>query len=134
MLPASRAKGNAETEASREIVRKFYAAVSRKDIEAARPYVHDDLIFYGVFETYYGADAYLTSLTGLLGITNKLEVRAIIADGNNVAVLFDLDTREPAKADTLVAEWHQIKDGKIYRVRSAFDARSFAKMFDGGGK
>jgi hypothetical protein len=31
----------------------------------------------------------------------------------------------------LVAEWHQIKDGKIARVASAFDGRPFAAMFGG---
>jgi hypothetical protein len=134
MLPASETKGSSETEISREILKKFYEAVARKDIEGARQYVHDGLIFYGVFETYHGPNEYLTSLTGLLGITTKLEVKTIIADGNNVAVFFDLETKSPAKGNVLVAEWHQIKDGKIYRVRSAFDARPFAKMFSGGKK
>jgi len=38
----------------------------------------------------------------------------------------------PAAATTLVAEWHQIKNGKISRVESAFDGRPFAAMFAGG--
>ncbi len=47
------------------------------------------------------------------------------------AVLFELETRAPAAATTLVAEWHQIKNGKISRVESAFDGRPFAAMFTG---
>jgi len=30
----------------------------------------------------------------------------------------------------LVAEWHQIRDGKIVRVYSAFDGRLLALMFE----
>ncbi len=35
-------------------------------------------------------------------------------------------------ATTLVAEWHQVKNGKISHVESAFDGRPFAAMFAGG--
>ena len=35
----------------------------------------------------------------------------------------------PAAATTLVAEWHQVKNGKIVRAQSAFDGRPFAAMF-----
>jgi hypothetical protein len=31
---------------------------------------------------------------------------------------------------TLVAEWHEVRDGTIVRVRSAFDGRLFAPMFE----
>lgn len=61
----------------------------------------------------------------------RLDVKAIIAEGNNVAVFFELETKAPVAATTLVAEWHQIKNGKISRVESAFDGRPFAAMFSG---
>jgi len=34
----------------------------------------------------------------------------------------------------MVAEWYQIKDGKIVHVESAFDGRPFAGMFAGGSQ
>ena len=37
----------------------------------------------------------------------------------------------PAAAITLVAEWHQVNNGKIVHVESAFDGRPFAAMFSG---
>jgi hypothetical protein len=43
-----------------------------------------------------------------------------------------LETKAPAAATTLVAEWHQVKNGKICRVESAFDGRPFAAMFARG--
>jgi ketosteroid isomerase-like protein len=114
-----------------EILKKFYAAVAKKDIAAARSYLNDDLVFVGLFETYPNAEAYLKALTGLLSITVRLDVKKIIAEGNDAAVFFELETRAPAEATTLVAEWHQFRNGKISRVESAFDGRPFAAMFAG---
>jgi ketosteroid isomerase-like protein len=115
-----------------EILKKFYAAVAKKDIATARAYLDDDLLFLGLFETYHNAEEYLAALTGLLQITVRLDVKKIIAEGNDAAVFFELETKAPAEATTLVAEWHQVKDGKISRVESAFDGRPFAAMFGGG--
>ena len=115
-----------------EILKKFYAAVAKKDIAAARAYLNEDLVFVGLFETYPNAEAYLKALTGLLSITVRLDVKKIIAEGNDVAVFFELETRAPAAATTLVAEWHQVRNGKISHVESAFDGRPFDAMFASG--
>ena len=115
-----------------EVLRKFYAAVTKKDIAEARKYLDNDLVFVGLFETYPNAESYLKALTGLLSITVRLDIKKIIAEGNDAAVFFELETKPPAEATTLVAEWHQIRNGKIYHVMSAFDGRPFAAMFTGG--
>ena len=115
-----------------EVVRRFYAAVQARDLPAARRYLHDGLVFEGLFETYPDADAYLKALTGLLSITTRLEVRAVFGEGGNAAVFFDLDTKAPVEAKTFVAEWHRVRDGRIAWVKSAFDGRPFAKMFGAG--
>lgn len=114
-----------------DVVRNFYAAVVKRDLGAARRYLRDDLVFVGLFETYPSADAYIAALTGLLSITVRLDVKKIIAEGNDAAVFFELETRAPAEATVLVAEWHQVKDGKIASVRSAFDGRPYEAMFTG---
>ena len=114
-----------------EVVRNFYAAVAKRDLAAARGYLRDNLVFVGLFETYPSADAYIKALTGLLSITVRLDVKRIIAEGNDAAIFFELQTRAPAEATVLVAEWHQIKDGKIAAVRSAFDGRPYEAMFTG---
>jgi hypothetical protein len=81
-----------------EILRKFYAAVIKKDITEARRYLNEDLVFVGLFETYPNAEAYLKALTGLLSITVRLDVKKIIAEGNDVAVFFELETRAPGRS------------------------------------
>jgi len=120
--------------AAGEVLRRFYQAVVRRDFLSTRRFLSDDLVFVGLFETYPNADAYLTALKGLMQIVVRLDLRAIIAEGEDVAVFFELETTEPAKAVTLVAEWHQVRDGKIRQVESAFDGRPFAAMFSGARK
>lgn len=114
-----------------EILKKFYAAVARRDIGEARKFLDDDLKFVGLFETYRSADEYISALKQLLQVTVRLDVKKIIAEGNEAAVFFNLETKAPVVAKTLVAEWHQVRNGRIYRAESAFDGRPFAAMFGG---
>ncbi len=116
-----------------DILGKLYDAIQRRDIAGARRYLHDDLVFVGLFETYRSADQYLSALTGLLQVTVRLEVKRIIAEGTDAAIFFELETKAPAEGTVLVAEWHQIKKGKIWHVESAFDGRPYAAMFTAKG-
>jgi hypothetical protein len=59
-------------------------------------------------------------------------VKTIIAQGDQAAIFFALETVAPAAATTLVAEWHQVANGKIRRVQLAFDGRPFDAMFTSG--
>ena len=116
------------------VLRQFYDAVIKRDMAKARTYLADDMTFVGLFETYPSADAYIATFTGLMGIVTSLDVKVIIGDGDNAAVFFELVTTAPAAATTLVAEWHQTRNGKIVRAQSAFDGRPFAAMFAGAKK
>src|SRR5262249_31646319 len=71
----------------------------------------------------------LAALTQLLSITVRLDVKKIISEGDDAAIFFELETRAPAEATVLVAEWHQFKNGRISHVESAFDGRPYAAMF-----
>ena len=114
---------------SGNILKQFYDAILKRDLAAARKYLADDLEFVGLFETYHSADDYMTALTGLLSITVRLDIKKIIAEGNDAAIFFELETKAPAEGTVLVAEWHRVRDGKIFWARSAFDARPYEAMF-----
>lgn len=47
-------------------------------------------------------------------------------------MFFELETKAPLEATTLVAERHEIRNGKIVYVDSAFDGRPFERMFGQG--
>lgn len=112
-----------------DILKKFYAAVVSRDLVTARGYLTNDLLFIGLFQTYHSADEYISALTGLLSVTVRLDVKKIIAQGNDAAIFFELQTKYPAEGTVLVAEWHQFRNGKIARVESAFDGRPYEAMF-----
>jgi limonene-1,2-epoxide hydrolase len=117
---------------SGEILTNFYAAVVKRDFEAARRHLAPDLVFVGLFETYRGPDEYLKALTGLMSITRRLDVKTIISEGSQAAIFFELETGPPAPATVLVAEWHRLENGRIAKVYSAFDGRPYAAMFTSG--
>jgi len=110
-------------------LRSFYEAVARKDLATAKQYLDPTLTFFGLFETYRSAEEYLAALGGLLSITKRLDVETIVAQGEDAAVFFELETMAPAAAITLVAEWHKVLGGRIVQVRSAFDGRPFEALF-----
>ncbi len=114
-----------------DILKRFYDAIVKRDLVTARKYLADDLLFIGLFETYHSADEYIAALTGLLSVTMRLDVKKIIAQGNDAAIFFELQTKKPAEGTVLVAEWHQFKSGKIVHVESAFDGRPYEAMFSG---
>jgi ketosteroid isomerase-like protein len=73
---------------AKEILHQFYTAVVKRDFAAARRCLSDDLVFVGLFETYRSANHYIAALTGLMSITVRLDVKTIIAEGNDAAVFF----------------------------------------------
>src|SRR5579859_4234168 len=113
------------------ILRQFYDAVRQRDMTRARGYLDDEMVFVGLFETYPNADAYIATFTQLMSIVTRLDVKVIIGEGDNAAIFMEMETTAPAPAITLVAEWHQTRNGKIVRAQSAFDGRPFAAMFAG---
>ena len=67
----------------------------------------------GLFETYHNAEEYIAALTKLLQIVVRLDVKKIIAEGNDVAVFFELETKAPARRHDFggrVAPGHKRKD------------------------
>ena len=112
-------------------LKAFYTAILAHDFARARSYLADDMVFVGLFETYPNADAYIATFTQLMSIVSRLDVKVIIGEENDAAIFMEMVTTAPAAATTLVAEWHQVKNGKIVRAQSAFDGRPFAAMFSG---
>ena len=114
---------------ARTVLARFYDAIRRRDFPAARACLADEMTFFGLFETYPSADAYLATFRQLLQITKDLEVKVLIGRRDDAAIFFELETTAPVPARVLVAEWHETRKGKIVRARSAFDGRPYAAMF-----
>jgi ketosteroid isomerase-like protein len=114
-----------------QILRKFYDAVRARDMPGARTLLDDNMVFVGLFETYPNADAYIATFTQLMSLVTRLDIKTIIAEGDQAAIFMEMETTAPVAATTFVAEWHQVRNGKLIRAQSAFDGRPFAAMFAG---
>ena len=111
-----------------ETVQAFMRAMERSEFAVARKYLADDLSFQGPIETFSAPEPYLESLKRLHHIIERVNVKRMFADGEDVCLLYDMVTNTPA-GTAFIAEWHQVKGGKIRAIRVVFDARPFAAMF-----
>lgn len=111
-----------------ETVHAFMRAMEKGDFAAARNCLADDLSFHGPLETFAAPEPYLESLKKLHHIVERVDVKKMFVDGEDVCLLYDMVTKTPA-GTAFIAEWHQVKDGKIRAIRVVFDARPFAPMF-----
>jgi ketosteroid isomerase-like protein len=110
-------ESNLHSEAARNIVTNLLEAINREDFAAARAFLRDDMKYIGVFGSRDGADA---SLDEVQQRSLKFGIREVIAEGNEVAVFYDLST---SGMTLFAAGWFQIKDGKVILIRVVFDPR-----------
>ncbi len=111
-----------------EIVEGYFDAWTSKDFDKARSLLHDDLSFKGPIETLDNADALMESIRGLAQIVTGAERRGLVAQGDQVCVIYDLHTVPIPTAP--VAEWYTVRDGKVESMQAFFDARPFSAMFE----
>ena len=108
---------------SGQVVAEFGAAFAKKDFVSARRWLHDDLTFRGPIDTFHRADDYIASIKNLAAIMKGIKEERTIAEGQEIAVFYILDTQIAAAP---VADWYTVRDGKIASIRTYFDARPFA--------
>jgi limonene-1,2-epoxide hydrolase len=113
---------------ARETVESYQAALGNGDFATARKLMQDDMTFQGPIDTFHQADDYLESLKKLASIIQRIDVKRVFADGDDVCVLYEMVTNTPA-GTAFIAEWYQVKGSKIASLRVVFDARPFAAMF-----
>ena len=102
----------------------YFDAWQARDFARLRSVLADDVEFAGPLAQVKGSDDCLRGLRGMAQIMTGLEVRKVFRDGPDVLTWFDLAT---SVADTVpVANWMHVEDGKITRIRVAFDARGIA--------
>jgi hypothetical protein len=111
-----------------DIVQGFMGAMGKGDFVAARKFLDSNLSFQGPIETLHQADPYLESLKKLHHIVERVDVKKMFVDGDDVCLLYDMVTKTPA-GTAFIAEWHHVTGDKISAIRVVFDARPFASMF-----
>ena len=90
------------------------------DIGGVRALLTDDMTFRGPLGETNGADEYVAALDGLSQAVDGAEERAVVADGDDVCIVYDLSVngqRIPTVG------WYHFRDGRISSVRAFFDPR-----------
>ena len=111
-----------------EVVQRFQRAMAGDDWATARSCLDDHLAFSGPLEKLDRPEAYLESLKRVHAMVERVDMKHIFVDGDDVSMWYDLVTNSPA-GTALVAEWHHVERGKIRSIHVVFDARPFAAMF-----
>lgn len=111
-----------------DVVQRYTQALGKGDFAAARRYLHDNLSFHGPIDTFDKPEPLLESLQKLHPIVQRIDMKKLFVDGNDVCMLYDLVTNTPA-GTSFVAEWYHVAGDKIASIRVVFDARPFAAMF-----
>jgi hypothetical protein len=113
---------------AREIVERYRAALGKGDVATARTLMQDNMTFQGPLDTFNTADQYLEASRRLASIIQRIDLKKVFIDGEDVSVLYDMVTNTPA-GTAFIAEWYQVSGGKIASLRVVFDARPFAALF-----
>lgn len=94
-----------------QLALEFTNAWSRRDLEAARALVADDVAFTGPITSLRGADAYIEALGQWAQLVQGVEVVAALGDGDQAILMYTMRTGPfgPLPA----AERFQVVDGRI---------------------
>src|SRR5262245_27256312 len=97
-----------------KIVSGCQQALGKGDFAAARKLVHDNLLFQGPIDTFHSPEPYFEALKKLHPIVQRIDMKKIFADGNDVCVLYDMVTKTPA-GTAFVCEWYKVKARRLPR-------------------
>jgi ketosteroid isomerase-like protein len=103
------------------ITATYFDSWRKGDLAALRSILADDLDFVGPLAQLDNADDCVSAMQGLVQMTTDIVVRTVFADGPDVLTWFELHTA--AAPGCPVANWSHVADGKIDRIRVAFDPR-----------
>jgi hypothetical protein len=104
-----------------ETMRRYFETWNAGNFDAFEAQLADDVDFAGPLGTADGPAECRRGIEGLSEIVERVDVRAMAADGPNVITWFDLQT--PDAGAVPVANWATVEDGTIRRVRVTFDPR-----------
>lgn len=113
-----------------QIAETYFTAWERADFDTLRSLMADGVDFVGPLGQAHGIEEILAGLRGLGRVLSRIEVIARVADESDVITWFKLHTSVAAPATT--ANWTHVEDGKITRIRVAFDPRALLEGLEEG--
>lgn len=106
----------------------YFEAWRDKDFSALRELLHDDVTFQGPFDSFDNAVALIAAITPLSGMVKTLEARSILAEGQDVCIIYDL---VPVKdvPSVEITETYTVTGDKVTAISVTFDTAEFFAIF-----
>ena len=111
-------------EDAEHVAATYFTAWKGRDFTTFRSVLADDVVFDGPLGHVEGGDACAQALQRMSQIVTDIVVQKRFVDGPDVLTWFDLHTSVAPPCPT--ANWSHVENGKITRVRVAFDPRPLA--------
>ncbi len=112
---------------AKDVVLGFQRAMGKGDLKAARAFLANDLSFVGPFDRFSAPEPYLAALGQLAPMIERVDMKRMFAEGDEVALFYDLVTKTPA-GTAPCAEWYRVNGDKITHIQVYFDGRPFAPL------
>jgi SnoaL-like domain len=106
-----------------QIATTYFDAWQANDFDTLRSILADDVEFDGPFAQLDNADDCVDGLRGMSKIKTDIVVHKRFIDGPDALTWFDLHTKVADPVPT--ANWTHVENGKVTKIRVAFDARAF---------
>ena len=120
--------GTTTTRDARSIAATYFDAWKAKDFDTFRSLLADDVEFIGPLAHLHNADDCVKGIRGMSEMITDIAVHKILADGQDAITWFDLHAKGGIPLPT--ANWSHVENGKITRIRVAFDPRPLTDQPD----
>jgi SnoaL-like domain len=111
-------------EDAEQVAATYFSAWKGRDFATFRSVLADDVVFDCPLGHVEGGDACARALQQMSQIVTDIVVQKRFVDGPDVLTWFDLHTSVAPPCPT--ANWSHVENGKVTRVRVAFDPRPLA--------
>ncbi len=113
-----------------EVVNDYLQAAGNKDWARLEQVVHPDALFGGTVKAQTrGADAFVQGFQNIAPIYLRYDVRQVLVDGLNAAVLYDFVTDTPV-GEVLSAEFLTTDGRQITGTTLLFDLRRWPEVLE----
>ena len=103
------------------LAQTYFESWKAEDFETFRSLIDDNVTFKGPMAEVKGVEEYVKGIQGMSKMIDDIVVQKIFVDGADVITWFDIHTKDGKVLPT--ANWSHVTDGKIDRIRVAFDTR-----------
>ena len=104
----------------RNVVLAYIDALDKQEYERALDHLDERVRIRGPGGETFGKP--LDFIEMLRKYRGKYDVKKVLADGDDVCVLYDLKTNGPT---VFMSSWYQVRGGKIVSVNTVFDPQAF---------